>query len=365
MDLNILYLEPFFGGSHKDFALGLRQFSRHRITLQTLSPRFWKWRMRGAALSFIDRVQDLASFDLVIASSLMSLSDVKALTGPACPKTLFYLHENQLSYPLSPGETMDYQYGYTNITSCLAADAVLFNSRFHMEDFFSRLPGFIDMMPDHRPRWITETIKEKSSVQYPGCHFPSARIDRSPRSGTPPTVVWNHRWEHDKDPEMFFRTLHRLKEERVSFSLIVLGEQFDRVPPIFDAAQKEFTDSIHHWGYVTDKEEYYRLLSRGDIIVSTALQENFGISVVEAMRYGCYPLLPSRLSYPEILPYEFHHQCLYTSEEDLRNRLKNLLVRPESVTSLTLMLSRNMEKHAWEKRINAFDDCFEEIVRHG
>ncbi len=115
--------------------------------------------------------------------------------------------------------------------------------------------------------------------------------------------------------------------------------------------------------HVTDKEEYYRLLSRGDIIISTTLQENFGISVVEGIRYGCYPLLPSRLSYPEILPRTFHYQCLYSSEKDLKDRLKTLLIQPEPETSLTL--SRIMEKYAWKKRINAFNDCFEKIARRG
>ena len=37
------------------------------------------------------------------------------------------------------------------------------------------------------------------------------------------------------------------------------------------------------------------------MIVSTADHEFFGISVVEAIAAGAYPLLPRRLAYPEIL----------------------------------------------------------------
>jgi glycosyltransferase involved in cell wall biosynthesis len=36
-------LEPFFGGSHKDFAQGLVSHSRHKIDSVTLPARFWKW----------------------------------------------------------------------------------------------------------------------------------------------------------------------------------------------------------------------------------------------------------------------------------------------------------------------------------
>ncbi len=42
-------------------------------------------------------------------------------------------------------------------------------------------------------------------------------------------------------------------------------------------------------------------MQESDVIVSTAEHEFFGISVVEAIAAGAYPLLPRRLSYPEIL----------------------------------------------------------------
>ncbi|MFO7645973.1 MAG: DUF3524 domain-containing protein [Desulfosarcina sp.] len=47
--LKFLCLEPFFGGSHREFAQGWVAHSRHCIDLLTLPARFWKWRMRGAA----------------------------------------------------------------------------------------------------------------------------------------------------------------------------------------------------------------------------------------------------------------------------------------------------------------------------
>ena len=40
--LKFLFLEPFFGGSHREFAKGLISHSRHRIDLMTLPARFWR-----------------------------------------------------------------------------------------------------------------------------------------------------------------------------------------------------------------------------------------------------------------------------------------------------------------------------------
>ena len=51
--MKFLFLEPFFGGSHRYFSEGLSQHSRYRIDLVTLPARFWNWRMRGAALYFL------------------------------------------------------------------------------------------------------------------------------------------------------------------------------------------------------------------------------------------------------------------------------------------------------------------------
>ena len=95
--------------------------------------------MRGAALHFAHRLPNPGGYDGLVVTDLMSLSDLKALLGTACPPTLLYMHENQLTYPLAPGEALDLQYGFTNLSSALAADRILFNSASHLQAFFEEL----------------------------------------------------------------------------------------------------------------------------------------------------------------------------------------------------------------------------------
>jgi glycosyltransferase involved in cell wall biosynthesis len=375
----VLFLNPFHGGSHRAFAEGWAKHSRHELTLQTLPARFWKWRMRGAALHFARKVADPRAYDALVVTDLMSLSDLKALWGAACPPALAYFHENQLSYPLPPGEAIDYQFGFTDLTTCLAARRVLFNSRFQHDAFFERLPGFLGMMPEFQPRWAIEAIRARAGVLHPGVDLGPAPDDpeagaenahherpsegdkdahHERRSEGAPLVIWNHRWEFDKNPAAFFAALDTALAHGRDFRLALLGENFQVVPKEFEAARDRYGARVVHYGYVESRADYLAWLRRGDIVVSTADQENFGMAVVEAIASGCLPLLPRRLAYPEVVPEEFHAACLYSDAADLGARLEALLAggaRGAAADRLRGALAAAMRRHDWARATVPFD----------
>lgn len=359
--MNFLFSEPFFGGSHKDFAEGLVAHSRHNIELLTLPARFWKWRMRGAALYFHQKIESLGSYDGLITSALMSLSDFKALSGPACPPALVYFHENQITYPLAPGESMDVHFGFTDITTGLAADRILFNSNTHKKIFFDALPGFLKMMPEYRPHWVVDTIRKKSDVLHPGCHFPTTPPPAQDES-LPPLIIWNHRWEFDKNPQDFFDALDAVDRKGINFRIALLGENFQKVPKPFLAARERYGDRLVQYGYVQSREAYQLLLSQGSVAISTANQENFGISMVEAIRCGCLPLVPHRLAYPEILPHTYHADFLYRDQADLIEKLSKLLTHRERFKAQRRGLMSAMGRYAWENIIGAYDDALASLA---
>jgi glycosyltransferase involved in cell wall biosynthesis len=362
--LNFLFIEPFFGGSHREFAKGLISHSQHRIDLVTLPARFWKWRMRGAALYFAKKIPSLESYNALITTDLMSLSDYKALSPGVCPPALVYFHENQLTYPLAPGEHMDYQFGFTDITTALAADRVLFNSRTHCDAFFSRLPGFLKMMPEYRPNWVVDQIRSKADVLYPGCRFPANGLGAadSPRE-FPPLIIWNHRWEFDKNPDDFFYALDAVLQKGAEFRLALLGENRQAIPKAFMGARDRYQGRIVQYGYVKSRQAYINWLKRGSIVISTAQQENFGISVIEAIRYGCVPLLPARLVYPEIIPDAFHSHVLYKDKNELVQKLTRLITNYSGFQALRRELSMAMGRFAWQNLIDRYDEELEKTVR--
>ena len=355
---NCLFLEPFFGGSHREFAEGLISHSRHRWELLTLPGRFWKWRMRGASLSLLRKLSNIkGSWNVLMVTDLMSVSDLKALWPGQCPPILLYFHESQFTYPLAEGERLDMQYGFTDITSALAADQVLFNSNNHKAEFLKQGAQFLERMPDKKPYWVLESIASKSNVVFPGCRFPAGplALKSLEDTGSPPLIIWNHRWEFDKGPAQFFRVLDQVAARGIRFRLALLGERYQNTPAAFEKGCQRYADHIVQYGFVGDRAKYLEWLGQGAVVISTAIQENFGMSVVEAIRYGCFPLLPDRLSYPEILPEVMHPLCLYTTEGELVEKLCHFLTFINDYALFRNRLSQHMAGFSWKTRIDRFD----------
>jgi glycosyltransferase involved in cell wall biosynthesis len=360
--LRILALEPYYGGSHKAFLDGYRAHSRHAVELVTMPARKWKWRMRGAAVKMHAQVlRRRGAFDLLFASDFLDLAALAALRPslPADVPRVAYFHENQLTYPVPDEDERDYQFGFTNVTTCLAADLVLFNSRYHLTSFLAAVQSLLDRMPDEVPEGVPEAVAAKAAVVPVGVDL--ASIDRAwqatgPRQG-PLTVLWNHRWEYDKGAEEFFEVMMDLAREGEPFRLVVVGQEFRSAPPVFELARRELGDRIRHFGYVDGRNAYCRLLVECDVVVSTAAQEFFGVSVVEAAYAGCAPLLPRRLSYPELLPERWHEACLYDDARDLKQRLRRWLSRPEEARAVCL--SGEMARFGWPQVAPQLDAALE------
>ncbi len=318
--------------------------------------------MKGSSLYFARQINDIKKYDLIFATDLINISDLEMLLGENCPPVILYFHENQLAYPLNSGETLDYHYGLTDLTNALGAERVVFNSNTHMKTFLTELPPFIRHMPDTVPLWSVEKIRQKFLVIYPGIDdLVLESSHEKKKTDRIPVIVWNHRWEYDKNPEDFFTTLFQLKKEGIPFKLILLGEKYSKYPRVFKTAEKILKVEIVHSGYADSYMEYLSLLRQGDIVISTAHQENYGISIVEAILSGCTPLLPDRLSYPEIIPEEYHGKYLYSGNKDLLYKLKLLLTKgtPGQPKGLTDKLSR----FCWSSHIINFDNLFLRILK--
>jgi glycosyltransferase involved in cell wall biosynthesis len=279
-----------------------------------------------------------------------------AFTGEAVAGVprIVYFHENQLLYPNRHTAEWDYQFALTNITSALAADRCLFNSRYNLDGFLAEIPGFLREFPDHRPHGVAERIAARSEVVPPPFDptpFDAVPVTRGPRA----RIVWPHRWEHDKDPEAFFAAVGALAADGLEFEVAIAGQSFRETEALVVEAASSLGDRLVHVGEPESRIEYARLLASADIAVSTARNEFFGLAMLEAAYAGCAPLVPDRLVYPELYPADMR----YGTQEQLVARLRSLIAeRPAPGTARAIA-----EPYTFERLVPRYAEVFERVAK--
>ena len=212
----ILILEPYFGGSHKHFLEGLQAHVPADYTLLTLPARKWKMRMQMSAVWFIDLLKTLSiekrRFDTVLLSTFVDAAVFRAMLYQVSgwnhqARIVTYFHENQCVYPLQPGQAESHQFTAINMHSALASDSIAFNSAYNRDTFINGCQAFQKKVADMDFSNLAKTLYGKSCILHPGIDFDVIDNTAWREGSRVPTIVWNHRWEHDKNPEEFFEAL--------------------------------------------------------------------------------------------------------------------------------------------------------------
>jgi hypothetical protein len=146
-----------------------------------------------------------------------------------------------------------------------------------------------------------------------------------------------------------------LADEGLDFRVALAGENFRMQPAEFEEARARLGDRLVHYGYAESEADYARLLWNADIVLSTAIHEFFGVSIVEAITCGCLPILPHRLNYPELIPAEWHDRCLYDDFDGLLARLRAAIADPTAPQALRASAAR----FDWQARPQSTTRCWQ------
>ncbi|XP_053664823.1 glycosyltransferase-like domain-containing protein 1-like [Anopheles marshallii] len=302
----ILILEAFYGGSHKQLIdVLVKNFTEEEYDLLTIPAKKWHWCARMSALHFAGCIPAIHQYRTIFCSSVLNLSELIGMrTDLASCRKVVYFHENQLCYPVRDSKQRDVQYGINQITSCLCADIVLFNSRYNMTSFLESVQSFLNGVPNMSFKGVRDRIAPKCEVLYFPIEFGNLSTRSIKGEGTdnkPLHIIWPHRWEHDKNPEQLAEALLALQEKGVNFHISILGERFETIPNCFETIRDQLHGKVVQFGPLS-RAEYLRTLAEGDVVLSTALHEFYGVAMLEAVYSGCVPLAPNRLVYTELYP---------------------------------------------------------------
>ena len=342
--MNIYFLEAYDTGSHRYFHQKLEEqlkFLKKDIKFHVISlkGRHWRWRLQGSHFQLGNDLNSLFKNnnnekpDLIITTSLTDSAALRGLLSAELRSVplIQYMHENQMSYPLAPNEHV-YQRDHLirehiipafHLNQILAADYTIFNSSFHQRVFFEGLEKFCLSRPDYSPLSLIKDLKEKTHVIPIPIEFPNSPL--ATFSERKECVLWNHRWEHDKNPHGFFQFARSLLAIKSDVNFCLLGENNHSPPPEFTKFKNDYPQNITAYGYLESRQAYLKQLSQNRLLPVTSYHDFLGLSVLEAMAFGVIPLLPNRLVYPELIPPELHSELLYDSEAQLLERSLILL----------------------------------------
>lgn len=366
--LHVLLLEPFFTGSHEVWATGWQANSRHSLHLLTQPGTHWRHRMMAASVPLAEATREHVEAhgppDVVVASDMVDLAGYLGLCRNelAGVPTVVYFHENQLTQPTSPngvGGLRDRHLAWTNWRTLLAANEVWFNSRWQRDSMADALEDLLSDGPagdDQRP--LLAGARSRFRVRPVGCDLVDllgrTRADDEQRD---PLVVWNHRWAHDKGLDVAVASMRAVASQGVGFRLAVVGTDDHHDPARGEKLLAPLGERVVHRGWM-EPDAYRALLCEADVVVASARQENFGISVVEAVAAGCVPVVPDALAYPESIDDRFFRY----PPGRLTTALRDTLVGLGEYRARCATMRESLRRFDWSNVAPSDDDALAELV---
>lgn len=304
--------------------------------LFSLPGRHFRWRIRGNPLAWMDLLPSTPPA-AIVATSMVDLATLRGIRPDlgAVP-TLLYFHENQFAYPLSAGQHRSIDPQMVQLYAALSANRLAFNSAWNRDSFFEGITSLGRRLPDHCPEDLALRLAPKSEI------LPVPLRPIAPQAKDDQLILWNHRWEYDKSPELFADAITLLRQRNIPFRLALLGPRPGPTPNALSRLREIAGSRILVDAEVT-REDYNHWLARARLVVSTATHEFQGLAVMEAVSAGAAPLVPDALCYVEQYPTINRYPA--GDAAALAEHLTAFLQRPPLVPDISTFLEENLSSH--------------------
>jgi uncharacterized protein DUF3524 len=308
--LDILALEPFYGGPRRAMLSAIRRCSRHRWTILKLPPRRMERRLAAAANWFAEQLcrHFTGDIDVLFTSEAMNLANLLRLVPELAKRpSVVYFHDNHLP---EVGCTRDGPFDLINLTTALSATEIWFNSTYHLRTFLARAQGLVARHPELTATDPMRSVSSRAFILPPptDLNFTSeVRAYRQPLRD-PDTIFVETR---NADVKLLNSALEILWPRR-NFKLVTVGP-VDRLSEKWPRSTVREADEV---------AQVLGMLESG-VFLSVKPVANFDYLFVRAMLAGCRPLVPSTGMYHELIPQPLQEASLFTpTPESLAAKLE-------------------------------------------
>ncbi len=143
-------------------------------------------------------------------------------------------------------------------------------------------------------------------------------------------IIFNHRMNIDKNPVYFLRLVKDLSRffPQAKFRISTSQTELEFWGSIDQNLVSPLNETMARYpslkiAFNTSRSEYLDLINRAYIAPCFSVHETFGYSVAEALAAGCLPIVPSRLTYPELVKND--GELLYPSTDNPENDYQSAL----------------------------------------
>jgi hypothetical protein len=348
--LDILALEPFYGGARRAMLETVIRCSRHRWTLLKLPPRRIERRLTAAANWFAEQLTRhwAGSVDLLFTSEALNLANLNRMMPMLAKKpSVVYFHSNELPRAGADGGALE----LVNLNTAAAATEIWFNSSYHLETFVERASSVVTRHAELSSRNPLPHLRAKAHVMLEPIDLSAANgIPSERRPARNPRSIFVE--TRDVDMELLNDALERLLRRGEKFKLITIG-------PVEQLAVQFDRRTISE---IDEEGQLLGLLEAG-VFLSVKRFAPADYLAIRAMVTGCYPLLPAAGCYLEFLPGDMEDQGNYLYElsaEELSTRLSEVLDNnPQPPVAEFRQLFHPFDALA---ACRAFDDRLQQIV---
>jgi len=302
--LDILAIEPYYGGPRKAMLDTLIKCSGHRWTLLKLPPRRIERRLVAAAHWFAEQLtlHWVSKVDMIFASEALNLADLYRLIPSFAGKpSVVYFHENQLPIP---GTLEDITAPaapaiLANLSTAAAAHELWFNSLYHQNLFLERARALLERDTQNFSRNPLTEIAHKCRVMHPPTDLGMTQHVKT-ASSVQRDVKTMFVDTNGSDIQALNEALAILQQRREKFSLITTG-------PDYGISTQWPRESVAE----TDDYAIAAAMLKSGIFLSTRPEPTFDLRLVQALAAGCWPIVPLTGSYPELIPKMLNERCIY------------------------------------------------------